>query len=71
MLVTYGNGGQVRFKDVQLADFGSTVHAACPYAQGGILIGTSIFRSPEAILELKWDTATDIWSFGEPIKTFS
>lgn len=27
-------------------------------------IGAAIFRSPEALLGLKWSTPTDIWSFG-------
>lgn len=28
------------------------------------VIGAAIFRSPEALLGLKWSTPTDIWSFG-------
>jgi serine/threonine protein kinase len=35
-----------------------------PYAQNGDPIGTPIFRSPEAHLQMSWSTATDIWSFG-------
>ncbi|KAJ9260595.1 hypothetical protein DTO212C5_8470 [Paecilomyces variotii] len=50
--------------DVQLADFGSTVHVDSSHAQRGDSIGTPIFRSPEAHLQMKWGTATDIWSFG-------
>ncbi|KAJ5933618.1 hypothetical protein N7454_005947 [Penicillium verhagenii] len=63
VLVNYGQH-DVRFRDVQLADFGSTVHVESTYAQHGDSIGTPIFRSPEAHLQMKWDTATDIWSFG-------
>ncbi|KAJ9237220.1 hypothetical protein DTO166G5_3616 [Paecilomyces variotii] len=63
VLVNYGKG-HIRFRDVQLADFGSTVHVYSSYAQRGDSIGTPIFRSPEAHLQMKWDTATDIWSFG-------
>lgn len=63
VLVNYGHG-DVRFTDVQLADFGSTVHRDSPYAQHGDPIGTPIFRSPEAHLQMRWGTATDIWSFG-------
>lgn len=33
------------------------------HAKDGDQIGTPIFRSPEAQLEMRWDTATDIWSF--------
>ncbi|EFR03927.1 serine/threonine protein kinase [Nannizzia gypsea CBS 118893] len=53
-----------RFSDVQLADFGSTVHKDSDYARRGDPIGTAIFRNPEAQLEMTWDTSTDIWSFG-------
>ncbi|KAE8348116.1 kinase-like protein [Aspergillus coremiiformis] len=47
VLVNYQQG-EVRFSDVQVADFGSTVHINSPYAQKGDPIGTPIFRSPEA-----------------------
>ncbi|PYI08868.1 serine/threonine protein kinase [Aspergillus sclerotiicarbonarius CBS 121057] len=66
ILVNYQQG-EVRFRDVQLADFGSTVHIDSPYAQNGDEIGTPIFRSPEAQLQMRWGTATDIWSFGATI----
>ncbi|KAM5507735.1 hypothetical protein McanMca71_001003 [Microsporum canis] len=62
VLVNYGK--DARFKDVQLADFGSTVHVDSTYAQRGDPIGTPIFRSPEAHLQMKWGTSTNIWSFG-------
>ncbi|KAL4934760.1 hypothetical protein BDV06DRAFT_208308 [Aspergillus oleicola] len=63
VLVNYGQLDS-RFTEVQLADFGSTVHVDSVHAQRGDPIGTPIFRSPEAHLEMKWGTATDIWSFG-------
>ncbi|OBT48961.1 hypothetical protein VE00_00642 [Pseudogymnoascus sp. WSF 3629] len=63
ILANYTSGG-VRFKDVQLADFGSTVHMDSTYARDGDSIGTPMFRSPEAHLQMSWGTATDIWSFG-------
>ena len=47
-----------------MADFGSTVHSDSSYARNGDPIGTPIFRSPEAHLQMKWGTATDSWSFG-------
>lgn len=34
------------------------------YARDGDSIGTPMFRSPEAHLQMSWGTATDIWSFG-------
>lgn len=63
VLVNYDHGN-IRFKDIQLADFGSTVHQDSVHARNGDPIGTPMFRSPEAHLQMKWDTATDIWSFG-------
>lgn len=63
VLVNYGHG-DVRFTDVQLADFGSTVPRDSLHAQNCDPIGTPIFRSPEAHLQMQWGTATDIWSFG-------
>ncbi|OGM48357.1 hypothetical protein ABOM_003420 [Aspergillus bombycis] len=63
VLVNYQES-DIRFSDVQLADFGSTVHMNSPYAQDGDAIGTPILRSPEAQLQMRWGTATDIWSFG-------
>ncbi|KAE8384375.1 kinase-like domain-containing protein [Aspergillus alliaceus] len=63
ILINYGPG-DIRFKDVQLADCGSTVPADSAYALDGDLIGAPIWRSPEAHLRIRWGTATDIWSFG-------
>lgn len=57
--------GGVRFKDIfQLADFGSTFRMDSTYAREGDSIGTPMFRSPEAHLQMSWGTTTDIWSFG-------
>ncbi|KAI1878809.1 hypothetical protein JX265_002986 [Neoarthrinium moseri] len=64
VLVNYVKDGMIRFKDVQVADFGSTVSQDSPYAPNGDPIGTPIFRSPEAHIQMRWGTATDIWSFG-------
>ncbi|KAF4151201.1 hypothetical protein CNMCM6069_004353 [Aspergillus lentulus] len=63
VLVKYDHG-DIRFADVQLADFGSTVHMDSLHARRGDSIGTPIFRSPEAHLQMQWGPATDIWSFG-------
>lgn len=46
--------GEVRFKDVQLADFGSTVRMDSNHARDGDSIGTPMFRSPEAHLQMSW-----------------
>ncbi|PYI29075.1 putative serine/threonine protein kinase [Aspergillus indologenus CBS 114.80] len=63
ILVNYGSDGS-RFKDVQVADCGSTVSADSAHAKDGDLIGAPIWRSPEAHLRIGWGPATDIWSFG-------
>ncbi|PLN81018.1 protein kinase-like protein [Aspergillus taichungensis] len=39
------------------------VHTVKSYARNGDPIGTPIFRSPEAQLQIRWGTETDIWSF--------
>ncbi len=64
ILVNFGAGADCRFAEVVLADCGSAVHVDSRYALDGELIGAPIFRSPEAHLQLRWGTATDIWSFG-------
>lgn len=58
----------MRFKDIQIADFGSTVSQDSSYARKGDSIGTPIFRSPEAQIQMRWGTATDIWSFGATVR---
>ncbi|KAL3443687.1 kinase-like domain-containing protein [Aspergillus insuetus] len=63
VLVNYGTN-QTRFAEVQLADFGSTVHRESGHAVDTDQIGTPIFRSLETQLSMRWDTSTDIWSFG-------
>ncbi|KAF8861186.1 kinase-like protein [Acephala macrosclerotiorum] len=67
ILVNYGSG-RLRFDDVQLADFGDVCRVdPKDYLKVGLdgpLIGAAIFRSPEAMLQLRWGQSTDIWSFG-------
>jgi serine/threonine protein kinase len=64
VLVNYGNDETNRFTDIQLCDFESTVKDDSKHALDGAQIGTAMFRSPEAHLEMRWGTPTDIWSFG-------
>ena len=66
--MNYGEGS-VRFKDVELADCGDTTHVDSPHAKDGDIIGAAIFRSPEAMLNMTWGTATDIWSLGTTAST--
>lgn len=58
----------MRFKDVQVADFGSTVSQDSSHAYHGDAISTPMFRSPEAHMQMRWSTATDIWSFGTTVR---
>lgn len=67
ILVNYGHDS-ARFSEVQLGDLGD----ACiidPNADPlqGHVIGAAIFRSPEAMLNLRWKAPTDIWSFGATV----
>lgn len=59
-----------RITDVKLADFESTVPEDSQYAKDGDPIGTAIFRSPEAHLQMQWGTPTDVWSFGTMVSIF-
>ncbi|KAF8864050.1 kinase-like protein [Acephala macrosclerotiorum] len=67
ILINYGSGPR-RFREVELGDCGD----AClvnpkdhlKLGENGHMIGAHMFRSPEAMLNLRWGTATDIWSFG-------
>lgn len=67
VLVNYAGATQL-IAEVQLSDFGTTVSEESPYAKNGDPIGTPIFRSPEAHLQMRWSTATDIWSFGTMVR---
>ena len=68
ILVNYGSD-TARFSEVQLGDCGD----ACmvdPNADPleGHVIGAAIFRSPEAMLNLRWQAPTDTWSFGATVR---
>ena len=72
ILVNYGIGSD-RFRDVQLGDCGDAFQVdpeASPFEEGHI-IGAAIFRSPEAMLNLRWRSPTDIWSFGTTVSGLS
>ncbi len=61
---THDKAAKIRFADVMLADFAETVHETSEQAVDSEIIGAAIFRSPEAMMQNGWTTATDIWSFG-------
>ncbi|KAI0995716.1 hypothetical protein K3495_g12465 [Podosphaera aphanis] len=56
--------GDIRFTNVALADLGQSLPVDHKYVKEGITIGSPVWRSPESILGLPWNTSTDIWSFG-------
>ncbi len=58
-----------RFSEVQLSDCDEVYRfdpKADPFDEGHI-IGAAIFRSPEAMLNLRWGPPTDIWSWGTTV----
>ncbi|ROW09276.1 hypothetical protein VPNG_05790 [Cytospora leucostoma] len=66
IFVNYGQGRQ-RFSTIQLGDCGGVVHQDSEFARDGHVIGAAFTRSPESTFQLRWGTATDIWSFGNAI----
>ncbi|TVY56267.1 Serine/threonine-protein kinase US3-like [Lachnellula cervina] len=70
ILVNYGTGSS-RFADVQLADFGDVTRIDpkdyLKVGMDGPHMGAPIFRSPEAMMQLRWGPSTDIWSFGTTV----
>lgn len=71
ILVNYGSG-RSRFTEVELSDYGDSclVDPAdhLKLGESGHIIGAHMFRSPEVMLNLKWGTPTDIWSFGTTVR---
>ncbi|CZT40874.1 related to serine/threonine protein kinase [Rhynchosporium secalis] len=67
ILINYSSGPH-RFRDVELGDCGDVCLVNpkdhLKLGESGHIIGAHMFRSPEAMLSLRWGTATDIWSFG-------
>ena len=60
-----------RFTEVELADCGDATWVDpknhLKLSVDGPHMGAAIFRSPEAMIELRWGTPTDIWSFGTTV----
>jgi casein kinase II subunit alpha len=70
IIVNYGTGSS-RFADVKLADFGDVTRTDpkdyLKVGMDGPHMGAAIFRSPEAMMQLKWGHSTEIWSFGTTV----
>lgn len=58
------DGSEVRFSEVQLGDFGASYHQESRWTKSATPIGAPMWSSPEGLMEMPWNTATDIWSFG-------
>ncbi|TVY42127.1 Casein kinase II subunit alpha, partial [Lachnellula occidentalis] len=73
ILANYGQG-PLRFADIQVADLGDVTRINpaeyLEIGKSGSHIGAAIFRSPEAMLNLRWGPSTDIWSFGATLISF-
>ena len=71
ILVDYDTTSSRRFTDVQLADFGDVTRIDpkdyLKVGMDGPHMGAAIFRSPEAMMQLRWGQSTDIWSFGATV----
>ncbi|EEP78590.1 predicted protein [Uncinocarpus reesii 1704] len=64
ILVNYENDSKA-ICEVALGDCGDACNIdTLADSEDGHIIGAGIFRSPEAMLNLKWGPPTDIWSFG-------
>lgn len=67
--------GPALFREVELGDCGD----AClinfddhlKLGESGHVIGAHMFRTPKAMLSLRWGAPTDIWSFGTTIRELS
>jgi casein kinase II subunit alpha len=60
--------GESRFSEVRLADCGDSTHVDSVTEEH--VIRAVLFRSPEAMLNMTWGTATDIWSLGATVSLF-
>ncbi|POS78968.1 serine/threonine protein kinase [Diaporthe helianthi] len=65
VFVNHSNdGSKIRFSEIQLGDFGASYHQESEWAKSATPIGAPMWSSPEVLMEIPWNTATDIWSFG-------
>ena len=64
IMINRCSDGDLRFKEVCLADLGNTISIDNEHALNGYPLGTPIFHSPETTLGLPFNTAADIWSLG-------
>ncbi|WPG97786.1 Hypothetical protein R9X50_00056700 [Acrodontium crateriforme] len=63
ILLNFDTSG-VKVVEAKLADCGDACKVENDPRGTSHAIGAAIFRSPEALMGLKWSTSTDIWSFG-------
>lgn len=56
--------GDIRFSNIQLGDLGGCYPVDSEWATSGTVVGAPMWTSLEILMELPWNTAADIWSFG-------
>ncbi|KAL6705599.1 hypothetical protein ACN47E_006546 [Coniothyrium glycines] len=64
ILVNLQDNNDDRFADIQLGDLGGCLPADSRWATAGAQVGTAMWSAPELLMEIPWNTAADIWSFG-------
>ncbi|KAJ9156636.1 Serine/threonine protein kinase [Pleurostoma richardsiae] len=63
--VNHGDGeDDIRFSDIQRGDFGDAYSQDSKWAKSGTPIDSPIWNNPEVLIDLPYNTTTDIWSFG-------
>jgi serine/threonine protein kinase len=68
VLVNLQENDDDRFTDIQLGDLGGCVSADSEWATSGTQVGTPMWSAPELLMEILWNTAADIWSFGTVVR---
>ncbi|KAI9729161.1 MAG: hypothetical protein M1834_007068 [Cirrosporium novae-zelandiae] len=72
ILVDYHNEGPSQFREIELGDCGDVWRVDpkdhLKVGEHGHGIGAAMFRSLEAMLNLRWGAPTDIWFFGTTVR---
>lgn len=62
--------GDNRFNEVKIGDMGNCSHVTSEGPTSGAFCGAPTWSSPELILQLPWNTASDIWAFGLLVRPY-
>ncbi|KAI4123665.1 MAG: hypothetical protein LQ338_005155 [Usnochroma carphineum] len=69
ILANFGSGESL-IGDIKLADFGDSVPEDVSTNNGQHVVGATVYRAPEMMLNARWTTAIDIWSLGATLIFF-